>query len=45
MLRTGLCYYCGELKQLPYRAFDEYFCSSKCLAAYEDELEEDDEVG
>lgn len=39
-LREGLCYTCGECKPLPYRGYDEYFCSTACLAVYEDELED-----
>jgi hypothetical protein len=41
--RSGICYQCADIGDLPYSADEHYFCSPECLANYEAEMEEEDE--
>jgi hypothetical protein len=42
--RTGLCYTCAELTELPYEEDGHYFCSEECMHIYEEDImEENDE--
>jgi hypothetical protein len=39
-MREGLCSQCGELAELPYKAYERYFCCAECLAAFEADYED-----